>query len=270
MFPSHNPPLHIAPLPPADSSAVSLLDDYDSSKPRTRVSYSGRRRISIAVIIPGILIFIACAGLASSLLVWLQSRRVESHMSREDPYFLNAIVAIEGIRAFRRPNDVSSESYTTMYGLAMSAVSVSPISPLFHSDDNKPPVGAAGISHCAISSRFARLSAGLNVDFLRKKPNAQNLCQLQPSMAYSSKLCGSANIFSAYETMQYLKRGRERRSKAPTSLIFCFDHPRSSHCSESPSLVRSSEQMKQSDTDNCIVPQIYGCTLPQAPSSTLP
>ncbi len=28
--------------------------------------------------------------------------------------------------------------------------------------------------------------------------------------------------------------------------------------------------MKQSDTDNCIVPQIYGCTPPQAPSFTLP
>ncbi len=36
------------------------------------------------------------------------------------------------------------------------------------------------------------------------------------------KLCGSANLFSAYETMQYLTRGRERRSKAPTSLIFAF------------------------------------------------
>ncbi len=131
MLPSHNSPLHIAPLPSADSSAVSLLDDYDSFKPRTRVSYSGRRGISIAVMIPGILIFIACAGLASSLLVWLQSRRVESHISREDPYFLNAIVAIEGTRAPHRLDDGSLESDTTMYGLAMSAVSVSHISRLF-------------------------------------------------------------------------------------------------------------------------------------------
>ncbi len=36
------------------------------------------------------------------------------------------------------------------------------------------------------------------------------------------KLCGSANLCSAYETMRYLKRGRERRSQAPSSLIFGF------------------------------------------------
>ncbi len=36
------------------------------------------------------------------------------------------------------------------------------------------------------------------------------------------KLCGSANIFSAYETMQYLKRGHERRPHAPSILIFAF------------------------------------------------
>ncbi len=61
------------------------------------------------------------------------------------------------------------ESDTTMYGLAMSAVSVSPISPLFRSDNNNLPVGASGSSHCAISSRFARLSASLNVDPCARK-----------------------------------------------------------------------------------------------------
>ncbi len=164
MFPSYYPPSHIAPLPSVDSSGVRLLDDFDSSKPQTRVSYGGRRRISIAVIIPGILIFIASAGLASSLLIWLLSRRVESHIPREDPYFHNAVVAIEGTRAPQRLDDGSLESDTTMYGLAMSAVSVSPISRLFLSDDNKPPVGATGSSHCTIPSRFAGLSSGLNVD----------------------------------------------------------------------------------------------------------
>ncbi len=63
MAASHPPLLHIAPLPSVDSSAVSLLDDYDSSKPQTRISYGGRKRISIAVIVPGILIFIASADL---------------------------------------------------------------------------------------------------------------------------------------------------------------------------------------------------------------
>ncbi len=102
-------------------------------------------------------------------MVWLQSRRVESHIPREDQYFLNALVAIEGGAAPRKLDDGSLESDTTMYGLAMSAVSVSPISPLFLSDDNNPPVGAAGISHCTISSRFARLPAGLNVDSCARK-----------------------------------------------------------------------------------------------------
>ncbi len=126
MTPSHYPPLHIPPLPSADSLGVSLLDDSDSSKPQTCVSYGGRRRISIAVIIPGILIFIASAGLASSLLVWLRSRRVESsHISREDQYFRNALVAIEGTAVPRRLDDGSLDSDTTMYGLAMSALSVS-------------------------------------------------------------------------------------------------------------------------------------------------
>ncbi len=164
MTPSHYPPLHIAPIPSAESSDISLLDDYDSSKPQTRISYGGRKRISIAVIVPGILIFIASAGLATSLLIWLQSRRVESHIPREDQYFVNALVAIEGATAPRKLDDGSLESDTTMYGLAMSAVSVSPISRPFLSDDNNPPVGAAGISHCAIPSRFAGLSSGFNVD----------------------------------------------------------------------------------------------------------
>ncbi len=164
MPPSHYPPLHIAPLPSVDSSDVCLLDDCDSSKPQARVSYGGRKRISIAVIVSGILIFIASTGLASALLIWLQSRRVEFHIPREDRYFLNAIVAVEGTRAPHKLGDGSLESDTTMYGLAMSAVSVSPISPLFLSDDNNLPVGTAGSSHCTISSRFAGLSSGLNVD----------------------------------------------------------------------------------------------------------
>ncbi len=125
MPPSHTPSLYVAPLLSIDSSDVSLLDDYDSSKPQTRVSYGSRRRISIAVIVPGILIFIASAGLASALLAWLQSHRVESHIPREDQYFLNAIVAIEGTSAPHRRDDGSLESDTTMYGLAMSAISVS-------------------------------------------------------------------------------------------------------------------------------------------------
>ncbi|SJL08680.1 uncharacterized protein ARMOST_12049 [Armillaria ostoyae] len=170
MTPSHYPPLHIAPLSSADSSGVSLLDDYDSSKPQTRVSYGGRKRISIAVIVPGILIFIASAGLASALLIWLQSRRVEFHIPREDPYFLDAIVAVEGTRAPQRLDDGSLESDTIMY------------------DDNNLSVGAAGGSHCTIASWFAGLSAGLNYGLL-------------------VKLCGAANLFSAYETMRYLKRG---------------------------------------------------------------
>ncbi len=108
--------LHIAPLPSVNSSAVSLLDDYDGSKPQTCVSHGGRRRISIAVIIPGILIFIASARLASALLIWLQSRHVESHIPHEDQYFKNALVAIEGATAPHKLDDGSLESDTTMYG----------------------------------------------------------------------------------------------------------------------------------------------------------
>ncbi|KAK0484121.1 hypothetical protein EDD18DRAFT_1430172 [Armillaria luteobubalina] len=36
------------------------------------------------------------------------------------------------------------------------------------------------------------------------------------------KLCGSANIFSMYETVQYLKHGHECRSQAPSSMTFAF------------------------------------------------
>ncbi len=122
---SYPPPLHIAPLPSIDSSAVSLLDDYDNSKPQTHVSYGGQRRISIAVIIPGILIFIASAGLTSALLIWLQSHRVESHIPREDHYFKNTFIAIEGATAPHKLDNGSLQSDTTMYGLAMSTVSVS-------------------------------------------------------------------------------------------------------------------------------------------------
>ncbi len=36
------------------------------------------------------------------------------------------------------------------------------------------------------------------------------------------KSCGSTNLFSAYEAVRYLKRGRERRSQAPSNLTFAF------------------------------------------------
>ncbi|PBK87285.1 hypothetical protein ARMGADRAFT_1168645 [Armillaria gallica] len=201
MPPSHCPPLHIAPLPSADSSAVSLLDDYDSTKPQTRISYGGRRRIPIAVIVPGILIFIAIAGLASSLLVWLQSRRVESHISREDPYFLNAIIAIEGTRAPHRLNDGSLESDTTMYGLAMSAVSSQLVS---------------------LTVPFLLGLLGYRLASMWILAQEKERTGSMPTAAQYGllvKLCGSANIFSTYETMRYLTRGRERRSQAPSSLI---------------------------------------------------
>ncbi|KAK0236573.1 hypothetical protein EDD85DRAFT_952539 [Armillaria nabsnona] len=204
MAASHSPPLHIAPLPSADSSTVSLLDDYDNPQPQTRISYGGRRRVSIAVIVPGILIFITSAGLASSLLVWLQSRRVESHISREDPYFLNAIVAIEGTRAPHRLDDGSLESDTTMYGLAMSAISAQLVSltvPFL--------LGLLGY----------RLASMWILAQETKRPGSMPTAAQYGLLV---KLCGSANLFSAYETMRYLKRGRERRSRAPSSLIFAF------------------------------------------------
>ncbi|KAK0431175.1 hypothetical protein EV421DRAFT_196844 [Armillaria borealis] len=204
MPPSHYPPLHIAPLRSADSSDVSLLDDYDSSKPQTRVSYGGRRRLSIAVIIPGILIFITSAGLATALLIWLQSRRIESHIPREDQYFKNALVAIEGATAPHKLDDGSLESDTTMYGLAMSAVSAQLVS---------------------LSVPFLLGLLGYRLASMWILAQEKERTESMPTAAQYGllvKLCGSANIFSAYETMRYLKRGRERRSQAPSSLIFAF------------------------------------------------
>ncbi|KAK0213705.1 hypothetical protein IW262DRAFT_1411071 [Armillaria fumosa] len=204
MPPSHPHPLHVAPLPSIDSSDISLLDDYDSSKPRTRVSYGSSRRVSITVIIPGILIFIACAGLASSLLVWLQSRRVESHISREDQYFKNALVAIEGATAPHKLDDGSLESDTTMYGLAISAVSAQVVS---------------------LTVPFLLGLLGYRLASMWILAQEKERTGSMPTAAQYGllvKLCGSANIFSAYETVQYLKRGREQRSQAPSSLTFAF------------------------------------------------
>ncbi|KAK0213703.1 hypothetical protein IW262DRAFT_1497560 [Armillaria fumosa] len=204
MPPSHPPPLHVAPLPSIDSSDVSLLDDYDSSKPQTRVSYGGTRRVSITVIIPGILIFIACAGLASSLLVWLQSRRVESHIPREDQYFKNALVAIEGATAPRKLDDGSLESDTTMYGLAISAVSAQVV---------------------ALTVPFLLGLLGYRLASMWTLAQEKERTESMPTAAQYGllvKLCGSANFSSAYDTVQYLKRGRDQRSQAPSSLTFAF------------------------------------------------
>ncbi|KAK0497958.1 hypothetical protein EDD18DRAFT_126171 [Armillaria luteobubalina] len=201
MSPSYYPPLHIAPLPSADSSGIRLLDDFESSKPQTRVSYGGRRRIPIAFIIPGILIFVASAGLASSLLIWLQSRRVESHIPREDQYFHNAIVAIEGTRVPHRLDDGSLESDTTMYGLAMSAVS-------------------AQLVALTVPFLLGLLGYRLaSVWILAQEKERTGSMPTAAQYGLLVKLCGSANLFSAYETVRYLKRGRERRPRAPASLI---------------------------------------------------
>ncbi|KAK0497963.1 hypothetical protein EDD18DRAFT_126343 [Armillaria luteobubalina] len=199
------PTLHIAPSPSVDSSAASLLDDYDSSKHQTRVSYGGSKRVSIAAIIPGILIFIACAGLASSLLIWLQSRRVlEPHISRENPYFLNAIVAVEGTRAPHKLDDGSLESDTTMYGLAISAVSAQVVS-------------------LTVPFLLGLLGYRLASMWILAQENER--AESMPTAAQYGllvKLCGSANIFSAYETARYLKRGREQRPQVPSSLTSAF------------------------------------------------
>ncbi|PBK86617.1 hypothetical protein ARMGADRAFT_532839 [Armillaria gallica] len=198
MAASYPPP---ASLPSVDSSGVSLLDDYDSSKPHTRVSYGGRRRISIAVIIPGILIFIASAGLASALLIWLQSRRVEFHIPREDPYFLDAIVAMEGTATPHRLDDGSLESGTTMYGLAMSSLSA----PLV-----------------ALTLPFLLGLLGYRLASMWILAQEKERTGSMPTAAQYGllvKLCGSANLFSAYETVRYLKRGRERRPQTPSILI---------------------------------------------------
>ncbi|KAK0471930.1 hypothetical protein IW261DRAFT_827278 [Armillaria novae-zelandiae] len=198
------PPLHIAPLPSVDSSGVSLLDDYENSKPETRISYGGRRRISIAVVAPGILIFIASAGLASALLIWLQSHRVKDHISHEEPYFVNAIVAIEGTSAPHRLDDGSLESDTTMYGLAISAVSAQLV---------------------ALTVPFLLGLLGYRLAsmwIIAQENERQGSMPTAAQYGLLVKLCGSANLFSAYETMRYLKRGRERRSRAPSSLILAL------------------------------------------------
>ncbi|KAK0493950.1 hypothetical protein EDD18DRAFT_1107471 [Armillaria luteobubalina] len=195
------PPLHIAPLPSVDSSGVSLLDDHESSKPETHIFYGSRRRISVSVVVPGILIFIASAGLASALLIWLHSRRIESHISREDPYFLNAIVAIEGTRTPHRLDDGSLESDATMYGLAMSAVSAQLVAL------------TVPLLLCLLGYRLASMW------ILAQEKERHGSMPTAAQYGLLVKLCGSANIFSAYETVRYLRRGRERRSRAPSSLI---------------------------------------------------
>ncbi|KAG7441156.1 uncharacterized protein BT62DRAFT_997358 [Guyanagaster necrorhizus] len=204
MTPSHYSPLRFVPASSADSLDVSLLDSHKSSKPQTRVSYGRRRRISIAVIIPGILTFAATAGLASSLLAWLLSRRVKSHIPREDPYFLDAVVAIEGTRAPQRLDDGSLKLDTTMYGLAISSLSAQLVAltvPFL-----------LGLLGYRLASMWILAQEKVHT---RSMPTA-----IQYGLLV--KLCGSANLCSAYETVQYLKRGRERRSQAPPSLVFAL------------------------------------------------
>ncbi|KAK0186827.1 hypothetical protein F5146DRAFT_1124496 [Armillaria mellea] len=185
MPPSHYPLVHITPLPSADSSDVSLLDDYDSSKPQTRVSYGGRRRISVTVIIPGILIFITNAGLASALLVWLQSRRVESHVPHDD-----------------QGNNGTPQARRWFFG--------------FRYDD-------AQLVALTVPFLLGLLGYWLaSVWILAQETERAESMPTAAQYGLLVKLCGSANIFSAYETMRYLKRGRERRSPAPSSLIVAF------------------------------------------------
>ncbi len=85
------------------------------------------------------------------------------------------------------------------------------------------------------------------------------------------KLCGSANLFSAYEAVRYLKRGRERRPQAPSILIVTLTILLLAIVLNHLLLcVYLPGQTKRSETDNLIVPQTCGCTLPQAPSFTFP
>ncbi|KAK0189959.1 hypothetical protein F5146DRAFT_1139467 [Armillaria mellea] len=186
---SHNPLLHIAPLPSTNSSDVSLLNDYDNLKPQAHISYGSHRRISITIITPGIIIFIAVAGLASALLVWLQSHHVEFHISRGDLYFQNAIVAIKRTRAPHKLDDGSLESDMTMYGLAMSAVSAQLVS-------------------LTIPFLLGLLGYQLALMWILAQEK-EHLGSMPMAAQYSLlvKLYGSANLFSAYETVQYLKHG---------------------------------------------------------------
>ncbi|KAK0471922.1 hypothetical protein IW261DRAFT_826501 [Armillaria novae-zelandiae] len=102
---------------------LCLLSTHQASASWTIMTAPNPRLASLMVVARGYqsrpssqasLFSVASAGLASSLLVWLQSRRVGSHIPREDPYFKNALVAIEGATASRKLDDGSLESDTTI------------------------------------------------------------------------------------------------------------------------------------------------------------
>lgn len=94
-------------------------------------SYGPPRRLGFMVILPAFCTFFTTAGMASALLGWLLSRRVLDQGVQESGFFHGAIVAAERLQygnglSRLLGKGAGGTSETTLFGLAISSLAVSP------------------------------------------------------------------------------------------------------------------------------------------------
>ncbi|KAF9017728.1 hypothetical protein BDZ89DRAFT_1044955 [Hymenopellis radicata] len=144
---------------------------------------------------PGIATFIASAGIATALLVWLWTKRITEHPASEEHFFRNAIVAIE------RPGVGDNTGESFLYGLAIASIA-STIVPIC------VPLLMGMVAY--------RIAAAWVED--RYEPDTRIQISSPTPQQYSLllKVCGSSNLYAAYETGSYLMKSKRYPRTAST------------------------------------------------------
>ena len=124
--------MHSPPASNISHSSLPLAGDLnnDTTHPEDKhsdalaIHIGNKHRVNLLALVPTLIAFWLSAGAATSLIVWLLSRRISDHPTNEDVFFRMAIVALEGSGGPQVGLDGSRASKTTLYGLVISSAAV--------------------------------------------------------------------------------------------------------------------------------------------------
>ncbi|KAJ7259327.1 hypothetical protein C8J57DRAFT_1720493 [Mycena rebaudengoi] len=183
-------------LPPAPKNSNLRLGPY--------------RRFNCGILLPALATSLITAGLASALLIWLLSRRVDA---TDNKAFHHAIVAAES-RPRAASNiplisqifgvDPGGEDRTTMYGLAMSSVAAHLVS----------------FTTPFVLSVFAYSLASMWIE--QQTRGRDGSLPTPTQYGHLVGLCGAFGLSSVYDAGKYLALGRKKRQSAPMALVAAF------------------------------------------------
>ncbi|KAJ6466831.1 hypothetical protein C8R45DRAFT_478958 [Mycena sanguinolenta] len=191
----------LATLHQVDLDAAEQTRDEKNSEhlsaPGPAIQFGRPRRLRIWIALPLLLSVVATAGIASSLIGWLISRRILSpSLEDENAAFRGALVADEGRHAH--------SDGTTLYGLAISTVAV-------HVVSFTTPV---------VLGVYSYWLANL---WIQNQENGRTAAMPTPvQYGLLVGLCGSFGLSNAYGAATYMMQSRKKRPAVSSVLVSAF------------------------------------------------